>query len=199
MKHLQDSTCSDQSVAINTGGSRRNPVAYGTNGAVRVNHGVSANILKGNMYRTSLWMYLNHGAEKNEHDIWYVPGRVIQFSDTIDLAAFLALDASLAQRLAKHNYLAKAHLMQRANELLSKSYDTLVFSHHLDADHACNFTCCAGKGSPLVVELVTLKAWQPFHCPGHPGLRRGASPRSCPCKTADALTFGATLSAPPIC
>mmetsp|Transcript_39926 Transcript_39926/g.66243 ORF Transcript_39926/g.66243 Transcript_39926/m.66243 type:complete len:128 (+) Transcript_39926:172-555(+) len=108
----------------------------------------------------------------SKSSLWFVPGRTLQLSDTIDVAILLG-----AHRYElPMNYLTKMRILLDASTQLT-DVDTLLFTHHRDSSN------WNAKPCKCIDELVALHSFQPYHCPAHPALRHGSSypPGRCTC------------------
>lgn len=125
--------------------------------------------LGGAMSNANLWMYAVKGS-----GLWFNAGRVLDFSDTIDLAIYLYGEGRNASS-ALSSYGARMHLIHVATQRLSSQFDTISFSNHVDRG------CCFAA---VMHELISLKQFS-LKCPVSADMRRGWPPdrlRPCTCR-----------------
>ena len=143
-----------------------------------------------------LWLYAARGS-----GVWFKAGRMISFSDTADLARHLGWNVETV-------YLRKGPLMEAAAARLGSEFDTIAFTHHVDAGFA-NLKKCAAPSvgwssiygylhelvviSPHAQKAARVFARGTRRCPILPEMRAGwagaqelpdAQLRSCTCDSS---------------
>ena len=123
-----------------------------------------------------VWLYAARGS-----GVWFKAGRMASFSDTADLARHLGWNVESAR-------LHKEALMEEAAARLGSEFDTIAFTHHVDAGFARLKECSApsvgwssmyGYMHELVVisPQARMAAFRSAHgsrrCPILPGMRSG--------------------------
>eukprot|EP00747_Dinoflagellata_sp_TGD_P167770 gnl/TRDRNA2_/TRDRNA2_192838_c0_seq1.p1 gnl/TRDRNA2_/TRDRNA2_192838_c0~~gnl/TRDRNA2_/TRDRNA2_192838_c0_seq1.p1 ORF type:complete len:252 (+),score=19.79 gnl/TRDRNA2_/TRDRNA2_192838_c0_seq1:88-843(+) len=199
--------CTDPDTLINCAGNLSSPLTYIISRPVAVYHDVQRD---NPLYRKNLWLY--PAENENDSDLFYTPGRVIEFGDVAEAAQYLGLPFHCPIW-----YPQKKELMKNITERLKDKFDTLKFSQHLDfqLSMTCGTGCCSAHdtrqcddlnitvpdlgivdiirkmgyekppGSMLFKEWIALHSWSPYECPGHPQLS-SRSGKKCACKHGNA-------------
>jgi len=126
-----------------------------------------------------LWLYQARGS-----GVYYRPGRTLVFSDHADLVTYL--ERVHQERVSVNS---KDRLISTASRLLSREYDTIAFSHHVDSGYAFRTHCVepAAGWDPVYYHLYELVAIaprtaKPKDCPPEPSMRGGwNASRECEC------------------
>eukprot|EP00747_Dinoflagellata_sp_TGD_P142608 gnl/TRDRNA2_/TRDRNA2_176265_c0_seq3.p1 gnl/TRDRNA2_/TRDRNA2_176265_c0~~gnl/TRDRNA2_/TRDRNA2_176265_c0_seq3.p1 ORF type:complete len:269 (+),score=-1.52 gnl/TRDRNA2_/TRDRNA2_176265_c0_seq3:72-878(+) len=168
------------------GGERTEPLTYEVPFPVGVEHsnlyGKPSNREAEEM---NLWMY--PASNKSSATLFYTPRKVIEFHDHVDMVRYLGYDYDCRRKSVFKNgsrtgsLVDTPYIMKLANPVLSKRFDTIKFSHHLDVSwmNRCNAMDRQERRCFFLQEWVALHSWTPYACPGHPSLSLANGPCNC--------------------
>ena len=152
---------------INRGGPRLPPqiVRWPWTEVMHSNHhGLTS--MQGGVGQGNLWMYVARGS-----GLWFDPGLVLEFSDTVDLAIYLNTSSSDYHPRSVDQ---KVKLFASATKRLAMHVDSIALKYHVDGG------CCHRM---VMRELVSLHNFT-HQCPASMMMRRGWPPdhlRTCEC------------------
>ena len=136
----------------------------------------------------SLWMYWAPLPAASNATLWYIPNRTIIVSDHSDLVKLLASGTYLDNTSFPTNRSIWWAIKQQLRDV-----DTVMFAQHLPLGHLDSMDKCVYPNhhpnriqpwKPLRFEVLALRDWELFSCPGHPMLRIGNPPMQCRCEKA---------------
>mmetsp|Transcript_113692 Transcript_113692/g.212994 ORF Transcript_113692/g.212994 Transcript_113692/m.212994 type:complete len:286 (+) Transcript_113692:64-921(+) len=172
--------CFDPSVSVNEGGSSKQPQFWYTESYIPVRHFWGPQIPREEyteLEEDNFWMTL--ATKRPEADtLMYRPGRTIAFPDLNQALKYVNYNKfQLPKGTANFT---KAHAMRLLRERLHRQFASMVFYQHLDDNNACDGRCCSHEGSRYGREIVALRGWNRYECPGHENLTFFSHP--CDCK-----------------
>mmetsp|Transcript_63132 Transcript_63132/g.109999 ORF Transcript_63132/g.109999 Transcript_63132/m.109999 type:complete len:286 (-) Transcript_63132:72-929(-) len=175
--------CFDPSVSVNEGGSSKQPQFWYTESYIPVRHFWGPQIPREEyteLEEDNFWMTL--ATKRPEADtLMYRPGRTIAFPDLNQALKYVGYNKfQLPQGTANFT---KAHAMRLLRERLHRQFASMVFYQHLDDNNACDGRCCSHEGSRYGREIVALRGWNRYECPGHENLTFFSHP--CDCKNPE--------------
>mmetsp|Transcript_66045 Transcript_66045/g.115568 ORF Transcript_66045/g.115568 Transcript_66045/m.115568 type:complete len:287 (-) Transcript_66045:60-920(-) len=173
--------CFDPSVGVNEGGSSKQPQFWYTESYIPVRHfwgpGISLVPDWTRLEEDNFWMTL--ATKRPEADtLMYRPGRTIAFPDLNQALKYIGYTKFQLPK-GTENF-TKAHAMILLRERLHRQFASMVFYQHLDDGNACDGRCCSHEGSRYGREIVALRGWNRYECPGHENLTFFSHP--CDCK-----------------
>mmetsp|Transcript_99393 Transcript_99393/g.190848 ORF Transcript_99393/g.190848 Transcript_99393/m.190848 type:complete len:287 (-) Transcript_99393:97-957(-) len=173
--------CFDPSINVNDGGRAKQPQFWYTESYIPVRHfwgpGMSLVPDWTRLEEDNFWMTL--ATKRPEADtLMYRPGRTIAFPDLNQALKYVGYNKfQLPKGTANFT---KAHAMRLLRERLHRQFASMVFYQHLDDQSACYGRCCSDTGSKYGREIVALRGWNRYECPGHENLTFFSHP--CDCK-----------------
>ena len=193
-----DSYCHNTSTRINDGVApddgwpTRAPRFFFSNEPIAVHHKeliAGAGVM--NMEEDNLWMNLMSRPPDSNDTLLYVPGRTLAVTDLHAALKYVGLwyvgltaagfDIFQKGIMGNSSGCYKACAMRILTARLSASFESLLFSHHVDGMSACGSTCCRRGATRFGREIVALRGWNISQCPGHVNL--SWPNRACDCVT----------------
>lgn len=173
--------CYDPSITVGGGGNSTQPQAWATESYIPVKHSYNGSPYPGmtQMEENNLWMFILDQSlpPPGPETLMYRPGKTIAFADVKHALQYFDYQSFDAPILPART---KAEAMQFLTKRLRSQFQSLVFYQHLDHLASCGGRCCE-KGSKYRREIVALRGWNRYNCPGHENVTYFSHP--CDCKS----------------